>query len=83
MIVGFTAGINMEALGLKENPETKVVTVENIPKGGLALVFIDASTGYMIWIAAALGEIQQEPSIDTARKRLDYAVSEMFKLLPR
>jgi hypothetical protein len=83
MIIGFTAGINMAALGLTENPETKLVTLQNVPKGGLALIFIDASTGFPIWIAAAVGELQQEPSTDTVRKRLDYAVSEMFKLLPK
>ncbi len=83
IIIGFVAGVDMEALELTENPETKLVKVKNIPKGALALIFIDASTGYPIWIGSAEGNIQEKPSTETVRKRLDYAVSEMFKLLPR
>jgi hypothetical protein len=83
IIIGYAAGIDMEALELKENPETKMIMVENAPKGALALVFIDASTGFPIWAGVAEADIQENPSMDLVRKRLDYAVSEMFKLLPK
>ena len=83
MIIGFIAGIDMAALELTENPEKTITIIQNVPKGALALVFVDASTGYPIWIGQAVGDIQQEPNTETVRKRLDYAVSEMFKLLPR
>ncbi len=83
IIIGYAAGIDMEALELKENPETKMIIVENVPKGALALVFIDASTGFPIWVGVAAADIQENPSTDLVRKRLDYAVSEMFKLLPK
>ncbi len=83
MIIGFIAGIDMAALELAENPEKTMTILQNVPKGALALVFVDASTGYPIWIGKAVGDIQQKPNTETVRKRLDYAVSEMFKLLPR
>jgi hypothetical protein len=82
MIIGFAAGIDMAALELTENPETKKVTVKNIRQGSLALIFVDAASGFPIWIGTAMGDLQQEPTPDTVRKRLDYAVSEMFELLP-
>lgn len=83
LIVGFLAGIDMEAIKLEEDAETKMPIVKDIPQGALALIFIDASTGNPVWVGTANGEIQQQPSVEVVRKRLDYAVSEMFKLLPR
>lgn len=82
MIVGFAAGIDMSTLGLLENSENRLGMVKNVPKGALAVVFIDASTGYPIWIGNAKGNIQKEPTVDVVKKRLDFAVTRMFWLLP-
>ncbi len=62
MIIGFIAGIDMAALELAENPEKTMTIIHNVPKGALALVFVDASTGYPIWIGKAVGDIQKEPN---------------------
>ncbi|MDH3947917.1 MAG: DUF4136 domain-containing protein [Gammaproteobacteria bacterium] len=83
LIVGFAAGIDMEALELVENKETKLQVLENVPKGSLVIVLIDGSTGNPVWASAALGNVQQEISSDDVRKRLDYAVTQMFKLMKR
>lgn len=84
LIVGFAAGIDMEALELVENKETKLQVLENVPKGSLVIVLIDGATGNPVWASAALGNVQQqEISSDDVRKRLDYAVTQMFKLMKR
>jgi hypothetical protein len=53
-----------------------------VPEGAITVVLIDAATGFAVWAGLATGEIQQNPEADVVKQRLDYAVSEMFKLLP-
>ena len=83
MIVAFAAGIDMDALGVKTDPKTKSKMLENVPKGGLAVVLVDAGTGFAIWVGVATAEIQQSPDSQTVKARLDYAVTQMFKKLPK
>ena len=83
MIVAFATGIDMEALKLQENPESKMSVLENVPQAALLVILIDAETGFVIWVGQAEAELSENPSGDIVRKRLDYAVTEMFKLLPK
>ena len=83
LLVGFATGINMAALELKKNPDTRLETLENVPKAALVVVLIDARTGYPVWVGTAKGELQEEATDEVIRERLDYAVSEMFKKMPR
>lgn len=83
LIVGFAAGIDMEALELVEDKETKLQMLQNVPSGSLVIVLIDGTTGNPVWAGAAVADVQQEISSEDVRKRLDYAVSQMFKLMKR
>jgi len=83
MMVAYAAGVDMTTLGLKENPETKEKLLENIPQAALVVALIDADTGYVIWIAEAVGEVQEQADEATVRARIDYAIKEMFRLLPK
>lgn len=83
LIVAFAAGIDMDALGLKVDPETKRDLLDNVPQGGLAVVLADSETGFAIWVGIATAEIQENPDTATVKARLDYAVTRMFKKLPR
>ena len=83
LIVAFAAGIDMDALGLKVDPETKKDLLDNVPQGGLAVVLADSETGFVIWVGIATAEIQENPDNATVKARLDYAVTRMFKKLPR
>jgi hypothetical protein len=56
--------------------------LENVPEGAITVVLIDAASGFAIWAGLATGEIQESPEQEVIKQRLDYAVSEMFKLLP-
>ena len=81
--VAFFLGIDMEAQKLKKNPETKVEMLENVPKAGLVVALVDTKTGFVVWIGRAVGELQENATDEVVRERLDYAVSEMFKLFPK
>ena len=83
MLVAYAAGVDMTTLGLTENPETKEKLLENIPKAALIVALIDADTGYVIWLGEAVGEVQQQADEATVRTRIQYAVSEMFRQLPK
>ena len=83
LLVGFATGINMAALKLKRNSDTRLETLENVPKAALVVVLIDADTGLPVWVGRAKGELQEEASNEVVRKRLDYAVKQMFKQMPR
>ena len=83
LIVAFAAGIDMDALGLKTDPQTQSEMLANVPQGGLAVVLADGQTGYAIWAGTATAELQENPDTQTVKARLDYAVTQMFKKLPK
>ena len=83
LIVAFAAGIDMNALGLKTDPQTKSEMLANVPQGGLAVVLADSQTGYAIWAGTATAELQENPDTQTVKARLNYAVTQMFKKLPK
>jgi len=83
LLVAYAAGIDMEALGMKVDPKTDMELVENVPQGGMITVLMDSQTGFVIWIGLAAGEVQDNPDAKTAKARLDYAVTQMFKKLPK
>ncbi|MHC4771750.1 MAG: hypothetical protein ACYS8O_08140, partial [Planctomycetota bacterium] len=62
---------------------TEMEVLEDVPAGGLIVVFIDSSTGFVTWAGAATAELLEEPDTDTAKARLDYVVTRMFKELPK
>ena len=83
LIVAFAAGIDMDALGVKTDPETKSEILENVPQGGLVVLLVDGQTGFAIWVGIATAELTENPDTDTIKARLDYAVTQMFKELPK
>jgi hypothetical protein len=82
-IVAFAAGIDMDALELKVDPKSKMETLANVPRGGLVIALVDGEFGFVIWMGVATAEIQQSPDAKTAQARLDYAVTQLFRKLPK
>ena len=82
LAVGFFMGIDMEAMEFKQDPKSDVEILKNIPKAGLIVVIIDVSTDFVIWMGLAEGDIHENISDELVSKRVDYAVKQMFKLLP-
>jgi len=83
VIVAFAAGIDMNSMEIDIDPNSNLTTLENVPLGALTVILVDANTGFAIWGGIATAEIQDNPSQEAIRKRLEYAVSSMFKKLPK
>lgn len=79
LLVIFAAGIDTTALELKQDPKQNKEVMANIPKAALLIALVDARTGYVAWSGYAVGDAQQQQSIDDIRIRIDYAVREIFK----
>ncbi len=79
MIVAFAAGIDMASMEIDIDPKSNLVVLENVPIGALTVILVDANSGLAIWAGVATAEIQQSPDQDTIKKRLDFAVTGMFK----
>ena len=82
VLVAYAVGVDMDAVKARQNPETKLGNLENVPQVGLVVVLIDPQTEYLTWAGTANGELKNlDP--DTAKKRLEYVVSTMFEDLPK
>ena len=83
MIVAFAAGIDMDALELKVDPESKIDMLVSMPQGGLLVILVDGQSGFVIWAGVATAEVQESPTAKTVKARLDYAVTQLFRKLPK
>ncbi len=83
LIVAFAAGINMDALELQVDPETKINTLENVPRGGLVIALVDSESGFVIWVGVATADVLERPDAKTVKARLDYAVTQLLRKLPK
>lgn len=82
VFVAYIAGVDMDAMDWEKDPQTELQVLTNNPEGALAVVLIDASTGDPVWAAVASDRVEKEQTVENARVRLDYAVTQMFKRLP-
>jgi len=83
MIIAFALGVDMDSLELKVDRETKIEMLENVPKGALIVVAVDSSTGFVIWMGEAIANVQSQISTEEAKKRLDYAVTNLIAKMPK
>ena len=81
LAVAFFIGVDMDAMKLKDDPDTQGNVLENVPRGALVVALINVETGYVVWRGLAKADIDEGASSEVVRERLDYAVSKMFKLL--
>ena len=79
LLVAFAAGIDTTVLELKEDPNSDKKILTNAPKAALLTALIDANTGYVVWLGFAVGDVQEQQSVENIRARIDYAVREIFK----
>ena len=82
LIIAYAAGIDMDSMEIKTDPESDLEVLKNVPVGALTVVMVDAQTGLAIWAGIATAEVQQNPTPESTKQRLDYAVSQMFSKLP-
>ena len=82
LVIAYAAGIDMDSMDIKIDPESGIEALENAPIGALTVIMIDAETGLAIWAGIATADIQENPTPEATKARLDFAVSEMFSKLP-
>ena len=81
MIIATAVGVHMDALKIKEDPDTKMKLLKNVPRSALVITMIDALTDHPIWIGMATGDVRLKG--DQERKmRLEYAVKEILEKFP-
>ncbi len=78
LLVAFAAGINMDVLKIVEDPDTKMYSFKDAPKGALVVVLIEPVTRQAVWIGSATGDVKSGRSSDEVARRLAYAVKTMF-----
>ncbi len=81
LAVAFFVGVDMDVIELVDDPATEGNVLENIPQGALVVALVDVQTGYVVWVGMAKANINEDASPELVRARLDYAVTEIFKLL--
>ena len=82
MLVAYALGVDTAMMKFKDTADADVRVLENVPSGALVVVMLDPETEFVTWAAVATAEIQNQGP-DIARKRLNYAIKEMFKKLPK
>jgi hypothetical protein len=83
MMVTFAVGVDMEAQEIKVDPKTKMEVLEDVSAGGLLVIFIDPSSGFVTWAGAATAKLLEQPDTEMSKARLDYVVTKMLKDLPK
>ncbi|MEM9798832.1 MAG: DUF4136 domain-containing protein [Planctomycetota bacterium] len=82
LIAMYGVGVDMMAVDLIEDVENETAHFEDVPQGGLFVVLLDARTSEILWVGAASGKIQDNPSIELVKDRLAHGVEKMFAELP-
>lgn len=83
LLVMYGVGIDMENVEFKIDPESQMEELANVPRGALTVILVDADTDFAVWGGVATAEMKQNPDSDIVRQRLDYAISSMFRQLPK
>jgi hypothetical protein len=78
----YAVGIDMMSLNVTFD-EADRARFEEIPKGGVAVVLADPQSRSAVWVGSAVAHLLEKPDLDLSLKRLDYAITKMFKGFPR
>ena len=81
LLVTFSAGMDSNILKLSKNSSDKNSASNAVPKSSLVVAFTDAISGQTIWLAHADASPQEQQSIDNIRKRIHYAIKQIFMTL--
>jgi hypothetical protein len=82
VLLAYAVGVDMANLDYVKAPEGSEEQMKSVPKGGVLVIMVDPASGRAVWAGGATGDIQDEPTAELTKKRLDYAITEMFKDFP-
>jgi len=79
----FLVGVDMQAMRVHTQPGDQLGVLENVPRGALVIALIDVRTGQVAWAGIAEAEVQQDATEEMVSARLDYAVTQLLKRVPK
>ena len=83
VLVVYAVGVDMKALDVIVDPDDQTERFAQVPKGGLMIILADPESRRVMWVGGALADLVEEPTVELQKKRLDYAITTMFKKFPR
>jgi len=83
LFIGFLIVADVNQLKEITDRGGKTTVIEGVGESALVIELIDVKTERTVWVGAAAGEAQTGRSNDEVKARLNYAVSELFKGLPK
>ncbi len=83
MLAIFAVGVDMKALDVRVDPETRIEISKTTPRSGVVIALVDPQTRQAIWIGRATGEMSDGPTIELVKRRLEHAITTMFADFPR
>ena len=82
MLVAYALGVDTEMMKFQEDSQADVSVLENVPSGELVIVMMDPETEFVTWAGVAVAELQNQGD-EIAKQRIDYAITQMFKQMPK
>ena len=82
VLVIYAVGVDMKALDVVVDPDDQTERFAQVPKGGLMIILADPDSRRVMWVGGALADLAEEPTVELQKKRLDYAITTMFKKFP-
>jgi hypothetical protein len=83
LFIGFLIVADVNQLKEITDRGGKVSSIEGAGEAALVIELIDAKTERTVWVGVASADAQTGRSNDEVKARLDYAVTELFKGLPK
>ena len=82
MLIAYALGVDTEMMKFQEDSQADASVLENVPSGALVVVMMDPETEFVTWAGVAVAELQNQGD-DITKQRIDYAITQMFKELPK
>ena len=83
VVVMMAVVLDMDNQEMLASHKKDIETLVTLPKGALVVMLVDAKTNQVVWIGEAESGIKNIQDISIVKKRLDAAVTGMFKKFPR
>ena len=81
VLVAYAVVVDMAAQKLLQDKDNNMNIVATVPQNALFVAFVDPTSGEAVWIGAAGGEVQPNPTVELVKGRLDYAVTKIVSTI--
>lgn len=81
LIISYGIDLNMAAIRVKNYGDANSELIFQVPEGALTVIIASRKTGKILWTGWAKADYK-ELGQDTAKHRIEYSISEIFKRFP-